>query len=145
MPQTSILVTVPMFHVTGANVQFLPAFRNGRKVVLMHKWNPERALELIEREKITDFNGVPTMSWELVNSPDFKKRDTSTLRSLSAGGASRPPEHVKQLRDKAKNAMPSTGYGMTETNSLGAVIGGDEYVGQRGTGAEAAGGNYRGR
>jgi len=128
LPQASMLVTVPLFHVTGCNVQFLPAFRNGRKIVMMHKWNPERALELIEREGITDFNGVPTMSWELVNSPNFKKRDTSTLRSLSAGGASRPPEHVKQLRDQAQHALPSTGYGMTETNSLGAAIGGEDYL-----------------
>jgi long-chain acyl-CoA synthetase len=128
LPQSSMLVTVPLFHVTGCNVQFLPAFRSGRKIVMMHKWNPERALELIEREGITDFNGVPTMSWELVNSPSFKKRDTSTLRSLSAGGASRPPEHVKQLRDQAQHALPSTGYGMTETNSVGAAIGGEDYI-----------------
>ena len=128
LPQASGLVTLPMFHVTGSNVQFLPAFRSGRKIVLMHKWNPERALELIEREKITDFGGVPTMSWELVNSPDFAKRDTSTLRSLSAGGAARPPEHVKRLREQAAHAIPSTGYGMTETNSLGSAIGGDDYA-----------------
>ncbi|MDD9968648.1 MAG: class I adenylate-forming enzyme family protein [Myxococcales bacterium] len=128
LPQRSMLITVPLFHVTGCNVQFLPAFRSGRKLVMMHKWNPERALELIERERVTDFNGVPTMSWELVNSPDFEKRDTSSLMSLSAGGASRPPEHVKQLRKRAKNALPSTGYGMTETNSVGAAIGGEEYV-----------------
>jgi long-chain acyl-CoA synthetase len=68
------------------------------------------------------------MSWELVNSPDFAKRDTSSLRSLSAGGSSRPPEHVRKLREKAQHALPSTGYGMTETNSLGAAIGGDDYV-----------------
>jgi long-chain acyl-CoA synthetase len=128
LPQASMLISLPLFHVTGCNVQFLPAFRSGRKVVMMHKWNAERALELIEREKITDFNGVPTMSWELVNSPDFHKRDTSSLRSLSAGGAARPPEHVKRLREKAQQAQPSTGYGMTETNGLGTAIGGDDYV-----------------
>ncbi len=128
LPQSTMLITLPLFHVTGCNVQFLPAFRNGRKLVMMRKWNPERALELIERERVTDFNGVPTMSWELVNSPDFAKRDTSSLRSLSAGGSARPPEHVKKLREKAQHALPSTGYGMTETNSLGAAIGGEEYI-----------------
>jgi long-chain acyl-CoA synthetase len=128
LPQSSMLLTVPLFHVTGCNVQFLPAFRNGRKVVMMRRWSPERALELIEREQITDFNGVPSMSWELINSPDFAKRDTSTLRSLSAGGAARPPQHVKRITETAKNAQPSTGYGMTETNSLGTAIGGEEYL-----------------
>jgi long-chain acyl-CoA synthetase len=128
MPQRSMLITLPLFHVTGCNVQFLPAFRSGRKLVMMRKWNPERALELIEREKITDFSGVPTMSWELVNSPDFDKRDTSTLQSLSAGGAARPPDQVQKLKDKAQNAQPSAGYGMTETNSLGTAISGLDYL-----------------
>jgi long-chain acyl-CoA synthetase len=128
LPQATMLITLPLFHVTGCNVQFLPAFRYGRKLVMMHKWNPERALEMIERERVTDFNGVPTMSWELVNSPDFARRDTSSLRSLSAGGAARPPEHVGKLREKAQHALPSTGYGMTETGGLGTAIGGDVYL-----------------
>jgi long-chain acyl-CoA synthetase len=129
-PQRSMLITLPLFHVTGSNVQFLPAFRTGRKLVMMRKWNPERALELIEREKITDFSGVPTMSWELVNSPDFGKRDISTLQSLSAGGAARPPDQVRKLKDKAGHAQPGIGYGMTETGSLGTGITGDDYLGR---------------
>lgn len=128
LPQRSMLITLPLFHVTGCNVQFLPAFRTGRKLVMMRKWNPERALELIEREKITDFSGVPTMSWELVNSPDFGKRDISTLQSLSAGGAARPPDQVKKLKEKAGHAQPGTGYGMTETGSLGTGITGEDYM-----------------
>lgn len=128
MPQRSALITLPLFHVTGCNVQFLTAFRSGRKLVMMRKWNPELALELIEREKITDFSGVPTMSWELVNSPDFAKRDTSSLQSLSSGGAARPPDQVKKLKEKAQAAQPGAGYGMTETNSLGTAIGGDDYL-----------------
>jgi len=128
MPQRSALITLPLFHVTGCNVQFLTAFRSGRKLVMMRKWNPELALELIERERITDFSGVPTMSWELVNSPDFGKRDISSLQSLSSGGAARPPDQVKKLKEKAEGAQPGAGYGMTETNSLGTAISGAEYL-----------------
>jgi long-chain acyl-CoA synthetase len=128
LPQASTLLTLPLFHVTGCNVQFLPQFRGGRKLVMMRRWDPERALELIEREKITDFTGVPTMSWELVHSPEFAKRDTSTLRSLSAAGAARPPAHVSRLKQKSAQALPSTGYGMTETSGLGTAIGGDDYL-----------------
>lgn len=128
LPQRSALITLPLFHVTGCNVQFLTAFRSGRKLVMMRKWNPELALSLIERERITDFSGVPTMSWELVNSPDFAKRDTSSLLSLSSGGAARPPDQVKKLKDKAQAAQPGAGYGMTETNSLGAAISGSDYL-----------------
>jgi len=128
LPQRSALITLPLFHVTGCNVQFLTAFRSGRKLVMMRKWNPELALELIERERITDFSGVPTMSWELVNSPDFATRDTSSLLSLSSGGAARPPDQVKKLKDKAQAAQPGAGYGMTETNALGAAISGADYL-----------------
>ena len=58
----------------------------GGKLILMYKWDPERALELIERERITGFSGVPSMSWDLLNSPDFERRDTTSLRSVGGGG-----------------------------------------------------------
>jgi acyl-coenzyme A synthetase/AMP-(fatty) acid ligase len=61
-------------------------FANGNKLVVMYKWNPERALELIEREHVTTFVGVPTMSWDLLESPDFASRDTSSLVSVGGGG-----------------------------------------------------------
>ena len=64
--QAAVLVSVPLFHVTGSHAIFLLSIPVGRKTVLMHKWDPEVALDLIEREKISDFTGVPTMSYELV-------------------------------------------------------------------------------
>src|SRR5262249_34512649 len=59
----AMILTVPLFHVSGLNVQFMSSFRSGRKLVGMYKWDPEEALRLIEAERITQFNGVPTMSW----------------------------------------------------------------------------------
>ncbi len=67
----AMILTVPLFHVTGLNVQMLSCFRLGRKLVGMYKWDAEKALAIIEAERITQFNGVPTMAFEMVNSPNL--------------------------------------------------------------------------
>ena len=59
---TSFILVVPLFHVTGCVAVMLSCFLAGYKLVMMHKWEPARALELIERERITNFVGVPTQS-----------------------------------------------------------------------------------
>ena len=56
------------------------------------------ALRLIEKEKITYFVGVPTMSLELMNHPDRHKYDLSSLKDITAGGAPRPVSHVERLQ-----------------------------------------------
>jgi long-chain acyl-CoA synthetase len=119
---------VPLFHVTGCVSVMLSTFANGLKLVIMYRWNPERALELIEREKVTNFVGVPTMSWDLLESPDFEKRDTSSLRSVGGGGAPAPPELVRRIDAGFAKARPGIGYGMTETNAYGPQNSGDDYV-----------------
>jgi len=119
--QPSMILTVPLFHVTGLNGQLLPSFRNGRKVVGMYKWDPEKALAIIERERVTHFSGVPTMAFELVNSPNYDKYDLSSLRSIGGGGAAMTPRHSKRIEERTKNqARASAAYGMTETNGLAA-------------------------
>ncbi|MDQ3385019.1 MAG: acyl--CoA ligase [Actinomycetota bacterium] len=122
------ILTVPLFHVTGCVPVMLSTFAAGLKLVIMYRWNPERALELIEREKVTNFVGVPTMSWDLLESPDFEKRDTSSLRSVGGGGAPAPPELVRRIDAGFKKARPGIGYGMTETNAYGPQNSGDDYV-----------------
>ena len=59
------LVTIPLFHCTGSHSAFMLSLIVGRKMVIMHKWDAQEALRLIEEERITWFNGVPTMSAEL--------------------------------------------------------------------------------
>jgi len=97
-------------------------------MVMMYKWDPEEALRLIEKERITQFNGVPSMSWDLVNSPNFKEYDTSTLGVLGGGGAARPPEHVKRMEKKVGRHISSAGYGLTETTALGTGNAGQNYA-----------------
>ena len=76
-------------------------------------------MRLIEKEKITYFVGVPTMSLELMNHPDRDKYDLSSLTDITAGGAPRPVSHVERLQQEFPKAQPALGYGLTETNAVG--------------------------
>jgi len=126
MLQPSMILTVPLFHVTGLNGQLLPSFRNGRKVVGMYKWDAEKALGIIQQEKITHFSGVPTMAYELVNSPSYDEYDVSSLRSIGGGGAAMTPRHSQLIEERTKNRVrASAAYAMTETNGLSASNAGD--------------------
>ena len=127
LPPAFILV-VPLFHVTGCVPVMLSCLLGGLKLVMMHKWNPERALELIEREQVTNFVGVPTQSWDLLASPRFGEFDTSSLRGVGGGGAPAPPELVKRVAKGFPSASPGIGYGMTETNAYGPQNGGADYL-----------------
>jgi long-chain acyl-CoA synthetase len=117
--QPRTLLTVPLFHVTGEVPVMLNSFVVGRCLVLMPKWDATDALRLIEKEKVTYFVGVPTMSLELMNHPERPNYDLSSLTDITAGGAPRPVSHVERLRQEFPNAQPALGYGLTETNAAG--------------------------
>ena len=113
------LLSVPLFHVTGEVPVMLNSFVIGRCMVIMPKWDATEALRLIEKEKITYFVGVPTMSLEIMNHPDRGKYDLSSLKDITAGGAPRPVTHVERLKNEFPDAQPALGYGLTETNATG--------------------------
>lgn len=124
-----ILSNVPLFHVTGCHAQFLVSFVYLRKFVMMYKWNAEKALELIEGERLSVLHGVPTMTWEVMHSPMFDKTDLRSLRTVQSGGASRPPGHLTMMQKKFDAIVqPGLGYGLTETNAIGATITGAFYL-----------------
>lgn len=120
--RVAFILVVPLFHVTGCIPVMLGALVTGAKLVLMHHWDPEQALEVIERERITHFIGVPTMSWDLLESPRFMTADTSTLRSVGGGGAPVPTALVDRLHRSLGTGRAGFGYGMTETNAYGPQI-----------------------
>ena len=123
------LLSVPFFHATGCHSTLIPNLAGGNKIVLMYRWNAERALELIEREKVTSFGGVPAMVWQVLESPDFAKRDTSSVQNIGYGGAPAPPELLKRIRDAFGDVVTAgNGYGLTETSSLAVGNGGADYV-----------------
>jgi long-chain acyl-CoA synthetase len=126
--QPAVMLCVPLFHVTGLVPVMLGSFVGGSKLVMTYKWDPDRALELIEREQVTSFVGVPTMSWDLLEAPTFAERDTSSLRSVGGGGAPMPPELVKRIDEHFSRGRPGLGYGMTETNAYGPGNSGDDFI-----------------
>jgi long-chain acyl-CoA synthetase len=125
--QNAYLLSVPLFHATGCHSILVANTAAGGKLVMMRRWNAERALELIERERITIFGGVPTMAWQVIESPDFAKRDTSSVRSVAYGGAPAPPELLRKIREHFPSGSASNGYGLTETSSVTSMNSGEEY------------------
>ena len=126
--QPAVLLTLPLFHVTGLNSLFLLSLGIGRKIVMMYKWDVDHALALIETERITHFNGVPTMSMELMNHPRLAEYDASSLVDIASGGTARPAEQVATLAQRFPGALPSAGYGLTESNAVGCLIGQEDYI-----------------
>ena len=116
--QNVFMAPTPLFHVTACNCLLHPATLTGSRIVFMYKWEPGRALELIERERVTNFSGVPTMSRELLAHPDWETRDTSSLLGMGGGGAALQPDLVQKIAGAVKQGSPSTGYGLTETHGI---------------------------
>ena len=125
---SSVLLLSPMFHVNGSHPNFFYSIARGSKIVLMYKWDPTKAIDIISDEIITRITAVPTVVADLVQEAREQNVSLDTLEFLGAGGAKRPAAQV----DVEKKALPladiASGYGMTETNALGLGISGDEYV-----------------
>jgi long-chain acyl-CoA synthetase len=126
--QNANLLSVPLFHATGCHAVLVSNTAAGGKLVMMHHFDPERALELIERERITIFGGVPAMVMQVIDSPSFASRDTSSVRSISYGGAPCPPDLVRRIKEHFPGGAPGNGYGLTETSAMTAMNSGDDYV-----------------
>src|SRR4051812_48536769 len=122
------LLSVPLFHVTGCHAIMLSSIAFGAKLVIMYKWDPDRALELIERERITTIGGVPAMIWQLLESPSFDKADLSSVKAIGYGGAPPPPELGRRIEEILPGRMPSNGWGMTETSSTASSNNGVDYI-----------------
>lgn len=113
----SSLLAVPLFHVSGLYAMFLLSLRGGRKIVMMYKWDAEKALQLIEQKKISTLSAVPTMVMDALDHPNFDKYDTSSLFALGSGGAATPARFGTLAYQKVDHVYPGTGYGMTENNA----------------------------
>ena len=122
------LLSVPLFHATGCHSILVGNILAGGKLVLMHRWDAGRALELIEREKISTFGGVPAMVMQVLDHPDFGRHDTSSVKGVGYGGAPAPPELVRRVQEAFGSTPTSNGYGLTETSSLSTMNTGDDYL-----------------
>ena len=122
------LLTIPLFHCTASHSAFMLSILPGRKLIIMYKWDVEEAMRLIELEKVSWMTGVPTMSAELQRAAQATTRDLSTLAEVFAGGAARPADQVEKIAGTFKKTAPGLGYGLTETNALGAFNSGVLYL-----------------
>jgi acyl-CoA synthetase (AMP-forming)/AMP-acid ligase II len=120
-----VLLGIPLFHVTGSHAIFMMSWIFGRRMAMAYRWDARAAIDLINRHRLTNFVGVPSQSFELIEAAG--STPMPTLLDIGSGGAKRPPEHVARLKDKFPNANPSSGYGLTETNASGCVISLSDY------------------
>ena len=128
MPQSCSLLVFPLFHTSGCSAIFLTALATGGKLVLMDRWDPSKALSVIESEKISSFGGVPTMFWDILHAPDFADYDLSSLRALSCGGQALPLNLLAQIQNTFPQAFIGAGYGMTETCGAISQANGDAFL-----------------
>ena len=125
-PKT-MLVVVPLFHLTACSAMLMGAVMAGHKLVFMHKWDAGQALGLIERERVNITGGVPTIAWQLLEHPDRASYDLSSLESIGYGGAPSAPELVRKIAAEF-GALPGNGWGMTETTATVTGIAAEDYL-----------------
>jgi long-chain acyl-CoA synthetase len=126
--QDGTLLAVPLFHVTGLAASLLASYRPQRRVVCMYRWDPEAAATLVERERLVSVVGPAAVTGDLLRVAAQGRHDLASLATVGGGGAPRAPEQVARIDSTFANALPITGWGMTETFAIGAGIGGPDYL-----------------
>ncbi len=111
-PEDVVLQVLPQFHCGGWNVQSILAWWKGAKVVLERGFDAARALELIERERITSLMGVPANYLFMSQEPRFAEADLSSLRLVVVGGAPMPVALLDVWASRGVDIVQ--GYGLTE-------------------------------
>lgn len=122
-----MLLVIPLFHVTACSAAMMGAIASGSTLVFMRKWDPELAMEIIQREKVNATGGVPTIAWQLLEHPARANYDLSSLENIAYGGAPSAPELVKRIYEEF-GALPGNGWGMTETTATVTTHSGEDYL-----------------
>lgn len=123
-----ILTAVPLFHVSGLHAQFLAALRAGRRLVFMHRWEPKEAIAMMKAERVTQFNGAPSMVMQLLREPEFFEADLqSHFAGLGFGGAGLSQSIIETVLAQLPEKMVGVGFGMTESNGVGSAASGDLF------------------
>jgi acyl-CoA synthetase (AMP-forming)/AMP-acid ligase II len=113
-----MLISVPLFHVTGCNSQLLPMCRLGGTTVILPEFDVGQLLKTVVEEHTDAIVGTPAIFWLVVNRPEFSDYDVSHVKWAVYGGAPMPPEQVLEMMEAFPNARLGNGYGMTETASV---------------------------
>lgn len=116
-PDDIVLVALPLFHAYGQSAVMNVAIGAGGTLTLMARFDPIKAFEIIQRDKVTTFSGVPTMYFYLLNHPDRRKYDLSSLRTCSSGGSAIPVE-VLHAWERETGVKVLEGFGLSETSPV---------------------------
>jgi long-chain acyl-CoA synthetase len=127
IPHKVGLLVIPLFHVTACSAALMGGVATGQTVVFMRRWDADKAMGVIEREKVTFTGGVPTIAWQLLEHPARDQYDLSSLEAISYGGAPSAPELVKRIYEEF-GALPGNGWGMTETMATVTQHSGEDYL-----------------
>src|SRR4030088_1792613 len=118
-PDTVALATLPLFHIFGQTVMQNAPLAAGGTVVLLPRFEPKAAFDLMESHHVNFFGGVPTMYLALLNYPGADQYDLSGLKRCVSGGASMPVEVMKAF-DEKYHVNILEGYGLSETSPVAA-------------------------
>ncbi|HET8955170.1 MAG TPA: long-chain fatty acid--CoA ligase [Solirubrobacterales bacterium] len=112
-----VLGSLPLFHSFGQTVSMNASLRVGATLTLLPKFDPGEALEIMGRDSVTHFYGVPTMYGALLHHPDREQHDASALRICITGGAAMPVEVLRGF-EEAFECELLEGYGLSETSPV---------------------------
>ncbi|MGF9664198.1 class I adenylate-forming enzyme family protein [Arthrobacter crystallopoietes] len=131
---TTSMQSVPMFHLAGVQVSCATLLQGGKLVMLDGKFDPAEVLRLIEVEQVRSWGAIPTMVSRVIEHPDIKTRDVSSLASVPLGGSAVPDELRERISEAFPNVQKRIGslYGLTETGGLLAAGSGREITGHPG-------------
>jgi long-chain acyl-CoA synthetase len=128
-PPPRTLLTFPLFHVGGLQSHLIPYTAYGGTLVLMYRWDADQAVDLIEREAITNFSGVPHTAFDLLERAAARGASLGSLQGLASGATLVPPELVRRVDTQfSSRVAPGNGYGLTETTGAMIVNMGTDYV-----------------
>ena len=111
-----MMIQVPMFHCFGMVLSMTNLMTHGGTICPMPYFSPKSSLACINDEKITCFNGVPTMFIAMFNHADFKKTDFSHIRTGIMAGANCPPDLMRRAADEMNMKEIISVYGQTEAS-----------------------------
>ena len=111
------LGALPLFHAFGQTCGLNATIAGGGTLTLIPRFDPGKALEIIERDRVTVFEGVPTMYNAMLHHPDASSFDTSTLEVCASGGAAMPVEVMHGFEEKF-GCKVLEGYGLSETSPV---------------------------
>jgi long-chain acyl-CoA synthetase len=116
-PDDVVMGCLPLFHVFGLTCGLNAALFGGSSLTLLPRFDPGQALQIIGRDKVTIFEGVPTMYAAMLHHLDGAQADVSSLRLCVSGGAALPVEILRGF-EQAFHCMILEGYGLSETSPV---------------------------